>query len=268
MRGDDVAVTGIEFDAAGTQLDNNAIQADRCDGVFIAGNRTVNGFQMGISFTRCRNVVIRGNEVLDPNWYGITSRGAPANGEFDLRPSSDVVIAHNRVADVKFNNVATYRVSHFTVVGNLASRGGHSLIACSPAQQGTIVGNVCRDLDSFLPDPGGEAGLEIEYKETHAPERSFDVTVSGNQVENCPVGFIARTVPAEAENTAARTEKRPYSFSVTGNSIDCCDQAGVRIRSGDSAVVATNTLRANGVAIDVDEEYTEGLEVGLNAVRE
>jgi hypothetical protein len=275
MRGDDVAVTGIEFDAAGTQLDNQAIQADECNGVLIANNRTTNGFQIAISFTRCENAVVRGNEVRNPNWYGITSRGAPAGSEIDLRQSSNVVVAENRVSGVKFNNIATYNVGNFSVFGNLVSDGGHSLIACSPAQQGAIIGNVCRDLDTFLPDPGGEAGIEIEYKETHltdevagtADETSFDITVTGNHVENCAVGFLARTVPADPENEAARRTKRPYSFTVTGNAINDCQEAGVRVRSGEDAVIATNTLRNNGTAIDVDDEFTENIERGLNVTR-
>ncbi len=52
MRGDNVAVTDIELDANGTQLNDQAIQADQCDGVYIARNHTVNGFQMALSFTR------------------------------------------------------------------------------------------------------------------------------------------------------------------------------------------------------------------------
>lgn len=266
-RGDDVAITNVAFDADGTVLDNNAIQADGCEGVLIANNRTVGGFQMAISFTRCENVVVRGNEVVDPNWYGITSRGAPAGSEFDLQSSSNVVVAHNRVSGMKFNNIATYRVSNFAILGNVVFDGGHSLIACSPAQYGTIVGNVCRDLDPFLSDPGGEAGLEIEYKETHAPERSHDITVSGNHVENCPVGFVARTVPADSENEAAREDKRPYSFTVNGNAINGCEEAGIRVRSGDSCVLATNTLRDNATALDVVEEYTRDVQRGLNATR-
>ena len=276
MRGDNVAVTNIEFDAAGTQLDNQAIQANECNGVLIANNRTTNGFQMGISFTECENVVVRGNEVLAPNWYGITSRGAPAGSDIDLKRSSNVIVAENHVSGMKFNNIATYNVSNFSVVGNLVYDGGHSLIACSPAQQGTIIGNVCRDLDIFLPDPGGEAGIEIEYKETHltdevagtAEETSFDITVTGNHIETCAVGFLARTVPADTENEEARRTKRPYSFSVTGNAINDCEEAGVRVRSGEASVIATNTLRDNGTQIDTDEEFVENIEQGLNVTRD
>ena len=177
---------------------------------------------------------------------------------------------------MKFNNIATYNVSNFSVVGNLVYDGGHSLIACSPAQQGTIIGNVCRDLDIFLPDPGGEAGIEIEYKETHltdevagtAEETSFDITVTGNHIETCAVGFLARTVPADTENEEARRTKRPYSFSVTGNAINDCEEAGVRVRSGEASVIATNTLRDNGTQIDTDEEFVENIEQGLNVTRD
>jgi len=293
-RGDGVAVVGIEFDAGGAQLDNHAVQADDCTGVLIADNRTRNGFQMALSFTGCENVVVRGNEVRDPNWYGITARGAPAGGDLDLKTSSNVVVSGNRVGGMKFNNIATYNVNNFTVSENVTFDGGHSLIACSPAQGGTIVGNVCRDLDRFGGDPGGEAGIEIEYKETHITdevagtpaETSFDVTVAGNHVENCGVGFIARTVPANLDDPAvieeARRTKRPYSFSVTGNTISDCRNAGVRIRSAEDGVIAANTLRNNGTDpeddetvngddqpdnVDVDDEFTEGIQVGLNVTR-
>lgn len=280
LRGDNVAVTNVEFDGAGTQLDSQAVQADECDGVLIANNRTHNGFQMALSFSGCENVVVRGNEVVGPNWYGITSRSAPEGGDRDLKRSTNVIVAENRVSDMKFNNIATYNVSNFTVYGNVVSAGGHSLIACSPAQQGAIVGNVCRDLDRFGGDPGGEAGLEIEYKETHITEEvagtdeetSFDVTVSGNQVDNCEVGFIARTVPADLDDedavVEARQSKRPYSFTVTGNSFNDCEDAGIRIRSGEAGVVATNTLRNNGTHIDVADEFTDNIQRGLNVTRD
>jgi hypothetical protein len=279
-RGDNVAITDIEFDGAGTQLDSQAVQADECDGVLIANNRTRNGFQMALSFSGCENVVVRGNDVVGPNWYGITSRSAPEGEDRDLKQSTDVIVAENRVSDMKFNNIATYNVSNFTVYGNVVSAGGHSLIACSPAQQGAIIGNVCRDLDRFGGDPGGEAGLEIEYKETHLreavagtdEETSFDVTVSGNQVDNCEVGFIARTVPADLDDDEAveeaRRNKRPYSFTVTGNSFNDCSDAGIRVRSGETGVVATNTLRNNGTHIDIDDEFTENIEQSLNVTRD
>lgn len=279
-RGDNVAVTNIEFDGAGTQLDSQAIQADECNGVLLANNRTRNGFQMALSFTGCENVVVRGNDVVGPNWYGITSRGAPEGGELDLKQSTNVIVAENRVSDMKFNNIATYNVSNFTVYGNVVSEGGHSLIACSPAQQGAIIGNVCRDLDRFGGDPGGEAGLEIEYKETHITEEvagtpeetSFDITVSGNQVDNCEVGFIARTVPADLDDEEAvkeaRQNKRPYSFTVTGNSFNDCEDAGIRVRSGEAGVIATNTLRNNGTHFDIDDEFTDNIEQGLNVTRD
>lgn len=279
-RGDNVGITNIEFDAGGTQLDSHAVQADECNGVLIANNKTYNGFQMALSFTGCENVVIRGNDVDNPNWYGITSRGGPAGGERDLKQSTNVVVAQNRVSDMKFNNIATYNVSNFSIYGNVVSRGGHSLIACSPAQQGTIVGNVCRDLERFGGDPGGEAGLEIEYKETHITEEvagteeetSFDITLSGNQVENCEVGFIARTVPADLDDEEAveeaRRTKRPYSFTVTGNSFNDCEDAAIRVRSGEAGVIATNTLRNNGTHFDIDEEFTDNIEQGLNVTRD
>ncbi|KAA9399152.1 right-handed parallel beta-helix repeat-containing protein [Haloarcula sp. CBA1130] len=275
VRGDNAAVTDIEFDANGTQLNNQAIQADQCDGVYVARNRTVNGFQMALSFTRCTGVTVEHNEVVNPNWYGITSRAAPTGSGRDLRQSNDVVIAGNRVVGVKFNNIAPYNVSNFAVIGNVAVDGGHSLIACSPAQRGTIVGNVCRDLTEFAPDPGGEAGIEIEYKETHLREevagtpkaRSADITVSGNQVDNCPVGVLARTVPADADDTDVRAEKRPYSFTITGNTVSNASAAGIRLRSGDAGVVATNTVRNAETAIDIDEEFTASIEQGLNVTR-
>lgn len=275
VRGDDVAVVNVTFDANGTQLDNHAIQADSCDGLVIAGNRTVDGFQMAISFSRCTNVRVVGNEVLDPNWYGITSRAAPTGGETDLRRSENVVVAQNYVAGVKFNNVATYNVGHFTVYGNVVRDGGHSLIACSPAQQGAIVGNVCRDLEEFAPDPGGEAGIEIEYKETHVREeiagtpraRSYDITISGNVVDNCPVGVLARTVPADEGDAAARESERPYSFTVTGNTVSNAEAAGIRIRSGEAGVVATNTVRNSPAPIEIDGTYAVEIQEGLNATR-
>ncbi|AJF25931.1 hypothetical protein SG26_09450 [Haloarcula sp. CBA1115] len=275
VRGDNVAVTGIEFDADGTQLNNQAIQADQCDGVYIARNRTVNGFQMALSFTRCTGVTVEHNEAVNPNWYGITSRAAPTGSDRDLRQSSDVVIAGNRVVGVKFNNIAPYNVANFAVIGNVTVDGGHSLIACSPAQRGTIVGNVCQDLTEFAPDPGGEAGIEIEYKETHLRDevagtpraRSSDITISGNQVDNCPVGILARTVPADADNTDARSAERPYSFTITGNTVSNASAAGIRLRSGNAGVVATNTVRNAGTAVDIDEEFTADIEQGLNVTR-
>jgi hypothetical protein len=275
MRGDDVAVANVTFDGAGTQRANQAVQADGCDGVLIANNRTVNGFQMALSFTRSTDVRVLGNEVRDPNWYGITSRAAPAGGDLDLRQSRDVLIARNRVSGMKFNNIAPYNVSSFAVSGNLVFDGGHSLIACSPSQEGAIVGNVCRDLETFAPDPGGEAGIEIEYKETHLREavkgtpraRSYDIAVTGNQVAGCPVGILARTVPADENDRGARETDRPYSFSVTANTVAGADDAGIRVRSGEAGVLATNTLRNNGTDIDVDDGFAADIQQGLNVTR-
>lgn len=188
--------------------------------MLIANNRTVNGFQFGIFFTRCENAVVRGNEVLNPNWYEITSRGVPTGSEIDLEKSRKVMISGNRVSGMKFNNIATYNVSNFTVVGNVVSDGGHRLIACSPAQQGAIIANVCRDLHEFLPDPGGEAGIEIEYKETHltdevagtADKTSFDIAVTGNHVENCGVGFLARTVARRCRERGGPPDQAPVQL--------------------------------------------------------
>ncbi|RLM88715.1 right-handed parallel beta-helix repeat-containing protein, partial [Haloarcula sp. Atlit-7R] len=96
---------------------------------------------------------------------------------------------------------------------------------------------------------------------------SSDITITGNQVDNCPVGILARTVPADADNTDARTAKRPYSFTITGNTVSDASAAGIRLRSGDAGVVATNTVRNAGTAIDIDETYTAGIEQGLNVTR-
>jgi hypothetical protein len=276
IRGDNTAVTNIEFDAGGTRLDNHAIQAENCDGLVIANNKTINGFQMAVSFAECQNVVVRDNQVIDPNWYGITSRGA--RDGLDLRQSRDVLIQGNRVTDVTFNNIAPYNVTNFSILGNVCYRGGHSLIACSPSQQGAIVGNICRDLElePIAADPGGEAGLEIEYKETHllenvrntADETSFDITVANNHVENCGVGFIARTVPiSEEDENGFRQTKRPYSFTVTGNAINDCD-TGILVRSGADGVIATNTLRNNDTQIDIkDTPFTQNIQQDLNVTR-
>ncbi|AUV81907.1 right-handed parallel beta-helix repeat-containing protein [Salinigranum rubrum] len=274
LRGDNVAVTNVEFDAGGTQRGNQAVQADGCRGVLIANNRTVNGFQMALSVTRCTNVSVVGNEVVDPNWYGITTRGAPAGSDKDLRQSRNVVIARNRVSGMKFNNIAPYNTNGFLVTGNVVFDGGHSLIACSPSQKGAIVGNVCRNLDEFAPDPGGEAGIELEYKETHLRDEvkgtqealTYDVTVSGNQVDNCPVGVLVRTVPADEGNQGARETKRPFGFSVTGNTVSETG-TGILVRSGADGVVATNTLRDNGTHVEEDDDYTTDIERGLNVTR-
>jgi len=254
-----VTVANIEFDAKGNRTDNHAIQIDESSNVLIEGNRTKNGFQMAISFSGCTGVTVRGNEVVDADFYGITSRGA--RPEVDKKISRNVVVLHNRVDTITYNNIALYRVRNFSCIGNVVADGGHSLIACSPAQQGTIVGNICRDLETYRPDPGGEAGLEIEHKRPHGPERSFDITVNGNQVENCQVGFLARVVDGD------RNADRPYSFTVTGNSFNDCD-VGVRLRSADAAVVATNTLRNNEAHFDVQTATTSNVKRGLNTTRE
>lgn len=254
-----VTVANITFDAKGNRTDNHAIQIDESSNVLIEGNRTRNGFQMALSFSGCTGVIVRGNEVIDANWYGITSRGA--RPEVDKKISRNVTVLYNRVETITYNNIALYRVRNFNCIGNVVADGGHSLIACSPAQQGTIVGNVCRNLEPFRPDPGGEAGLEIEYKRPHGPERSFDITVTGNQVENCQVGFIARVVDGD------RNADRPYSFTLTGNSFNDCD-VGIRLRSADAAVVATNTLRNNSTHFDVQTATTSNVKRGLNSTRE
>jgi hypothetical protein len=219
-------------------------------------------------------VTVVGNEVVEPNWYGITSRAAPAGSERDLRRSRDVVVARNRVSGMKFNNIAPYNVDGFLVSGNVVFDGGHSLIACSPAQRGAIIGNVCHGLNEFAPDPGGEAGIEVEYKETHLRDevagtdeaRTFDVTITGNQIDDCPVGVLARTVPAAGGDEAARETKRPYSFTVTSNAISDTG-TGILVRSGEAGVVATNTLRNNDEHLHVVDAFTTDIERGLNVTR-
>jgi hypothetical protein len=76
---------------------------------------------MALSFSGCENVVVRGNDVVGPNWYGITSRSAPENGDRDRKQSTNVIVAENRVSDLKFTNIATYNVSNFTVYGNVVT---------------------------------------------------------------------------------------------------------------------------------------------------
>lgn len=234
IRGDETAVSGIEFDANGTQLGSHAVQADESRDVVIANSRTTGGFQMALSFSGCEGVTVRGNHVSDPNWHGITSRAAPAGGDRDLKRSTDVVVAENRVSGMNFNNIATYSVGNFAVVGNVVFDGGHSLIACSPAQHGTIVGNVCRDLDVF----GGDPGVEIEYKETHPRRRRRHARA--DVVRHHRLG-------------EPRRELSGRIYFSDG--------------PGDSGVVATNTLRDNSRQIEVAEAFTDGLRRGLNATR-
>jgi parallel beta-helix repeat protein len=87
-------------------------------------------------------------------------------------------------------------------------------------------------------------------------------------VNNCPVGIISRTVAGpNQEPETARQERAPYSFTITGNTVSNCSDAGIRIRSGEDGVVATNTVRNNGTNMDIVEEFTSGLEEGMNATR-
>ncbi len=67
IRGDETAVSGVEFNANGTQLGSHAAQADESRDVVIANNRTTGGFQMALSFSGCEGVTVRGNHVSDPN---------------------------------------------------------------------------------------------------------------------------------------------------------------------------------------------------------
>jgi parallel beta-helix repeat protein len=59
---------------------------------------------------------------------------------------------------------------------------------------------------------------------------------------------------------------RSYNFTVTGNAFNDCP-TGIRLRSGDTAVVSSNTVRNAETAIDIDDSYTNNLQQGLNATR-
>ncbi len=116
---------------------------------------------MALSFTRCTGVTVEHNEVDNPKYGsqpGRTDRQRP-------RPPAvhDVVIAGNRVVGVKSNTSrrTTSRTSPSSVTSPSMAATAHRR---SQAQRGTIVGNVCQDLTEFAPDPGGEAGIEIEYR--------------------------------------------------------------------------------------------------------
>ena len=62
--------------------------------------------------------------------------------------------------------------------------------------------------------------------------------------------------------------RNPYRFTVTGNSFNDCEDADIRIRSGEIRVVATNALRNNGTHFDIDATFTDGTERDLNVTRD
>lgn len=77
------------------------------------------------------------------------------------------------------------------------------------------------------------------------------------------------TVMLRTVSEPLRTRTWPFvrlSHSLTGNAIDDREATGVRTRSGASGVVATNTVRTAGTAIDVDGASIEDTQRDLNVV--
>ncbi len=160
------------------------------------------------------------------------------------------------LSDVEsYNNLALYAdTQQFTVHGNRFFGGGHSPIAASPAQYGSITGNYVKN-DLFF-QLANEGGIEAEWKAGHqGGDTSHDIVISGNIVEGNYQWGIFTTARDAGPNEAGVVE--PYNITITDNIIINPMNTGVYVRDG-------NKIRVDGNQITRDAQIgTVGISVNL-----
>lgn len=244
-----VQMRGFTLDDDQTNDSESGIQFNNSTNITISNIKTLGHFNAIIS-RGCDGFYVRNCRMVDFLSYGV---GTQVPDETDLNTTDLEVSGCEFLCSTdSLNAVAAYRVDEFRIVDNYAESGFHSHYACSPAENGTITGNV--SLDSNIngqsgPDAGGEAGIELEFKDSHGSETTHDVTVTGNTVRNAEVGILTRVVGGDDTTDA------PYALNIGSNTIHNCD-TGAKLMEGDDINLHDNTFRNNTTEIDIQANTT------------
>lgn len=138
-----------------------------------------------------------------------------------------------------YNAIAVYAgSSDFHVNGNTvidSFSGAHCAIACSPASNGEITGNVVYGA------PGAtEGGIEIEFKTGHGDDAttSHDITVTGNVVIGAGWGIYVTN-----RDHATLPALDPYGILISGNVLESCTSRGIMLDYGTDLGLGANVFR-------------------------
>jgi hypothetical protein len=170
-----------------------------------------------------------------------------------------------------FNALAIYASSNDFRVSGCFAKSRHSSIACSPAHNGVISGNVVVAGWSEPDFPSVEAGIEIEWKNNHqGTETSHDITVSNNIIYGVGTSSDRGILVTDRENGAGTVTTRLSNIVLSGNVVrgikgassravfmDYCDHSTI---SGNTIrdVVAGVRIEANTNLIVCDSNSVEG----------
>jgi hypothetical protein len=230
----------------GGTIDGITIQRIKMSGVDEAGHK-------GVEFTDA-DVTHENIRIEDCH---ITSEGFASYGVL-MKNASKVWVQDNYVEVVgqdAYNGISLYGdTEEFHVNNNHIESSGHSGIAISPAHYGEIIGNYVNAAatDETLSGigVGVEAGIEIEWKESHDGASTSDkVVVSGNTVNAIvsPTGTNAQQHGILIINRDALTGNGPPSQIVlNGNTISNIANHGIYIHDGIGINVSGNIITSAG----------------------
>ena len=141
--------------------------------------------------------------------YGINS----TRKIYNTRIENNTIELHANTdnANDAFNAIGLYGDSeYFNIIGNRVLGSGHSAIGVSMAENGVVAYNYVYDVLIT-----GEAGIEVEYKDSHGSEdiASNGVKVVCNYVYNCNYGILV------TERGDSATSYAPYNILIDGNTI-------------------------------------------------
>jgi len=261
--GNSTAKGGIEVSASNSEVKNCKVTSLKTgngasiliDGsaitksnVRIQNNKALGGGQYGINIITSNEVEIVGNDCqgataairTNINCDNIkitqnTSNDSTTAYGIYTAGSTNVIISGNNIKDTIWNGIAIYEdTNSFTCIGNVIDGSGHSGIACSPAYNGTIIGNKVTNVTT-----SSEAGIELEFKSLHVADKtSHDITVTGNQIDTCYWGIVTH-------NRDDNDTYRPYNINVANNEIADCTNIGLYMYDGDNVVFNNNLLEGN-----------------------
>jgi len=198
----------------------------------------------------CKNLSIKGCDVFlsGQNVYGFHTLRSIENimidgNIFELSANSG---SSNDSAN---NAIAVYGDSkNFCITNNIVMGSGHSAIAASMAENGTISFNKIYNVSIV-----SEAGIEVEYKKGHGTNltdpnfQTKSVKVIGNYVENCYWGIAVLTRELSMVST---DDVPPYDVLIQGNTCSLSTHSDLIVASHTSGAVDYTNGRIEGVSID------------------
>lgn len=236
VNADNVTIDGIEWrgqansDTGGRFLNtSNSSDTERV-GLTIRECDLRQGTLAGL-ITGVSDLEIVDNTVADFSQYGLHY-----NPNGTVTPSN-AIIQGNFADNLGYNAISVYNdATDVTISDNVVQNTGHSGIAVSTGERVAVTGNVVRDVTN-----NSEAGIEVEFKDTHGDTASRDVTVTGNTVDNCTWGVFV----GDRDATDA-----PENVTVTANTLTNCGTA-LFLREGSNITDVANTFRGNTTDKDI-----------------